>query len=423
MPPVAAKRIGATRPRHRRRRRTPAPGAARPEPVKPDPVAPVEPVSPETLRAHWRIAFDAAQAALRAGRLYLTATELGAHAAELVAERERTSRLLKAYARDHRGGAPVLPGVHTLSQARRMLGLPPEVTACVFSLDGILIGSAAVHAAAWTETFDELISARVERTGGLFAPFNPRIDYRAHIHGKPRLDGVRAFLSSRGISLPEGHPDDAPGTETVHGIANRKNAALLRLLDRQGLTAFAGAHEYLVIARDAGVSRAVVSASANTDTILERAGLSSLIDGSIDGNADRRGAAAPEAGARHPARGLPPARSRAAPHRSVRDEPCRDRRRPHRRLRLRRRRRPLRRGEGCWSTREPTSWSAASTTCSNAGARPERRLRFPAGVMSPSALQLPSAIRACLFDLDGVLTDTATVHARGLEGDVRRVPA
>lgn len=168
----------------------------------------------------------------------------------------------------------------------------------MFNLDGVLIGSAALHVAAWAETFDEFISARIERTGGQFAPFNPLGDYPSHIHGKPRLEGVRAFLASRGISLPAGDPGDPPGTETVHGLANRKSAALTRRLDEQGVTAFQGSRRYLEAARDAGVHRAVVSASANTQTILDRAGLADLIEDCVDGNtmlAERlRGRPAPD---------------------------------------------------------------------------------------------------------------------------------
>lgn len=172
-------------------------------------------------------------------------------------------------------------------EARQLLGLPVEVTACVFNLDGVLIGSAAVHAAAWAETFDEFISNRVERTGGNFAPFNPRVDYPAHIHARPRLDGVSAFLASRGIRLPEGHADDPAGAETVHGLANQKNAALLRMIETDGIEAFQGSRRYLELARDAGVRCAVISASANTETILERAGLADLIELRIDGNTIR----------------------------------------------------------------------------------------------------------------------------------------
>jgi beta-phosphoglucomutase-like phosphatase (HAD superfamily) len=154
----------------------------------------------------------------------------------------------------------------------------------VFNLDGVLIGSASIHAEAWRETFDEFISRRIERTAGSFAPFDPRVDYSKHIHARPRLEGVREFLASRGISLPDGSPDDPPGTETVHGLANRKNRALLRRLEDGGVSAFEGARLYLGLAHDAGVHCAVVSASANTQTMLERARLTTLVDERVDGN-------------------------------------------------------------------------------------------------------------------------------------------
>ncbi len=159
------------------------------------------------------------------------------------------------------------------------------MTSFVFRLNGVLIGSAAVHAAAWAETFDEFIFNRTERTRGRFAPFDRRTDYLERIHGKPRLEGVRAFLASRGIRLPEGDPDDPPAAETVHGLANRKNQALVRRLDERGLSALEGSRHYLEIAHDAGVHSAVVSASAHTYTILARAGIADFIDDVVDADA------------------------------------------------------------------------------------------------------------------------------------------
>ncbi len=264
--------VVASSTRRPRRRAAPQTGAARQELV-----------SLETLRTGWRAAFDAAETALQAASLYLSPEELHARSRRLAAERDPTAELLQALARERRTSVPLWQLLTPPWEARRLLGLPDSVTACVFNLDGVLIGSAAIHAAAWTETFDELISRRSERTGGRFAPFNPRTDYPEHIHGRPRLEGVRAFLASRGIRLPEGDADDPPGSETVHGLANRKNQALLRRLDQHGVTAFAGSRSYLEIAHDAGVHTAVVSASANTQTILELAGLADLIDESVDG--------------------------------------------------------------------------------------------------------------------------------------------
>lgn len=167
-----------------------------------------------------------------------------------------------------------------------MLGLTDDVDACVFELEGVLTGAASIHAAAWAETFDDLLLSRAERSRdrlGPYAPFNPRTDYVTYIHGRPRVDGVRAFLASRGIRLPEGSPDDQPSAETVHGLAQRKNLALLRRLAAEGVQAHAGARHYLEALREAGVHAAVVSASANTSAILARAGLDRLVDVRVDG--------------------------------------------------------------------------------------------------------------------------------------------
>src|SRR5262249_30259236 len=145
--------------------------------------------------------------------------------------------------------------------------------------------SAELHAAAWEETFDELLVRRAEHAQ--LAPYNPRTDYAEHLHGRPRIEGVRNFLASRGITLPEGSPDAPPGAETVHGLANRKNQALRRGLMRQGVAAFEGSRRYVEAAREAGLRLAVVSSSANTDEILERSGLGPLIHAVVDGNTMR----------------------------------------------------------------------------------------------------------------------------------------
>jgi len=247
-------------------------------------------VSLDALNADWRDALDAAQDALQATTScpthLLTAEELRERGTRLTQDRSAVAQLLDRVARDehvrllHRLTAP--------RATKRMLGLPAAVQACVFDLDGVLTSSADGHAAAWADTFDELLSRRLERAGVHFshyARFSRRADYDEHIDGKPRLDGVRAFLASRGIILPEGEPGDPPRAETVYGLANRKNEALLRRLDRQGVAAFEGSRRYLEAAREAGLPCAVVSASANTSRILERAGLTSLIGERIDGNA------------------------------------------------------------------------------------------------------------------------------------------
>jgi beta-phosphoglucomutase-like phosphatase (HAD superfamily) len=242
----------------------------------------VPPVDLNALRARWRTALAAADAALHAGERYLGGAQLHEHRVHLADEYAPTVRLLRELARDE-GIAlylaqPFLPP----GEARRLLGLPPTVKACVFNLDGVLVGSAAVHAAAWTRTFDEFLSRWPQRAEGGAAHFDPHVDYPAHVHGRPRLEGVRTFLASRGIRLPEGTPADPPGADTVHGLANRKNEVLVRLLDEGGIAAYEGAQRYLELAHDAGLRCAVVSASANTEAILERTGLAGLVDRRVD---------------------------------------------------------------------------------------------------------------------------------------------
>ena len=272
---------------------------------------PLPEIDLDTLSAHWRVVFNAEEDALRAaGRcgtsLQFSGSELHLWSSRLVQERQATAELLDEIAREqhvrlyHRLSAP--------RATRRTLRLPADLEACVFDLDGVLTTSGALHSAAWAETLNEFLARRVERTGERFAPFrpfNPRVDYLGHIDGRPRLAGVHAFLASRGIRLPEGNPEDPPGSETVHGLANRKNEALLRRLDREGVTAFAGARRYLEAAREAGLRCAVVSASANTRGILEHAGLADLVEQRVDGNTIGEWKSSPRS--RHPTRYSPPA--------------------------------------------------------------------------------------------------------------------
>jgi beta-phosphoglucomutase family hydrolase len=161
-----------------------------------------------------------------------------------------------------------------------VLGLPDAVTACLFDLDGVLTNTAAVHEAAWKETFDAVLQAHAG--GGEFRPFD-REDYLTYVDGKPRAAGVRDFLESRGISLPTGTSDDAPGAETINGIGNRKNVELTRRIHEDGVEVFDGSRRYLEAARDAGLRRAVVSSSANTADVLEVTGLAPLIELRVDG--------------------------------------------------------------------------------------------------------------------------------------------
>jgi beta-phosphoglucomutase family hydrolase len=164
-----------------------------------------------------------------------------------------------------------------------MLGLPDGVTACLFDMDGVVTQTAVVHAAAWKEMFDEFLRDRARRTGTEFVPFDPHADYDAFVDGKPRLDGTRAFLASRGIDLPEGTPDDPPGTATVYGLSNRKNALVLAKLAAGGVQVYQGSIRYIKAVREKGIATAIVSSSANTKQVLDSAGIADLFDARIDG--------------------------------------------------------------------------------------------------------------------------------------------
>jgi beta-phosphoglucomutase family hydrolase len=179
-----------------------------------------------------------------------------------------------------------------------MFGLPDRVTACLFDMDGVVTQTAVVHAAAWKEMFDEFLRDHAKRTGTEFVPFDPHADYDAFVDGKPRLDGTRAFLASRGIDLPEGTPDDPPGTATVFGLSNRKNALVLAKLAAGGVQVYQGSIRYIRAVREKGIATAIVSSSANTKQVLDSAGIADLFDVRIDGQiaAERglRGKPAPD---------------------------------------------------------------------------------------------------------------------------------
>ena len=119
-----------------------------------------------------------------------------------------------------------------------MLGLPDKVRACLFDLDGVLTDTASVHTKAWKAMFDAYLSQRAERTGEKFVPFDAAADYRQYVDGKKREDGVRSFLDSRGINLPDGNPDDSDAAETIYGLGNRKNDMFQKVLDSDGVEVF-----------------------------------------------------------------------------------------------------------------------------------------------------------------------------------------
>jgi beta-phosphoglucomutase family hydrolase len=174
----------------------------------------------------------------------------------------------------------------------RVLGLPEGIRACLFDLDGVLTQTAKIHAAAWKQMFDEFLREWSERTGEPFDDFDRPTDYDEYVDGKPRLDGVRSFLESRGIELPMGSPSDPPDAETVHGLGTRKNESVLELIREQGVEPYEGSVRFAELAREQGQRRAVVSASTNCRDVLVAAGIEELFELRVDGVvAEREGLA------------------------------------------------------------------------------------------------------------------------------------
>lgn len=164
-----------------------------------------------------------------------------------------------------------------------MIGLPAHISACLFDLDGVLTSTTGLHISAWKEAFDDFLRDHASHTGATFVPFDPAQDYTLFVDGRPRFDGVRTFLASRSITLPEGPLDAPPGFESVHALGNLKNAQVLAQLDKGAVTIKTGAREYLQAAADAGLARVVVSSSANATRVLRITGLDQFIESIVDG--------------------------------------------------------------------------------------------------------------------------------------------
>jgi beta-phosphoglucomutase family hydrolase len=157
-----------------------------------------------------------------------------------------------------------------------MLGLPDHITALLFDLDGVLTGTAALHRAAWKETFDPLL----EKAGQ--PPFT-EADYNNHVDGRPRFDGVREFLRSRGIVLPEAEPDAPPSDDSVQGVGNRKNERVQQIIAERGVDPYPGSRRYLDAAKAAGLRLGVVTSSANGKAVLDAADLTTYVEARVDG--------------------------------------------------------------------------------------------------------------------------------------------
>ncbi len=159
---------------------------------------------------------------------------------------------------------------------------PERYDAVLFDLDGVITATAHVHASAWKRMFDEYLEARAASLGEPFRPFTED-DYLNHIDGRPRYDGVRTFLVSRGIQLPEGDPSDSPDQETVCGLGNRKDELFNQVLEAEGVEVYDGSVRFLQWVRDQGMKTAVVTSSKNREAVVAKAGLEDKFDTSVDG--------------------------------------------------------------------------------------------------------------------------------------------
>jgi beta-phosphoglucomutase family hydrolase len=159
-----------------------------------------------------------------------------------------------------------------------------QYDAVLLDLDGVITDTASLHAACWKQMFDEYLKERATKQGEPFQPFDLSQDYRLYVDGKPRFDGVRDFLKSRGIDLPEGSRDDPPDAETVIGLGNRKNDLVNKHIEDIGVQAYPGSVKLIQQLRREGFRIAVVTSSQNCTAVLKAAKLDSLFDLQIDGN-------------------------------------------------------------------------------------------------------------------------------------------
>ena len=160
-----------------------------------------------------------------------------------------------------------------------------DYDAALFDLDGVLTPTAEVHMRAWDRMFNDYLA---ERSASESAEPYTSADYFAHIDGKPRFDGVRTFLASRGIELPEGSTDDAPDAETIGGLGNRKNAVFAEILEEEGVDPYPASVRLLDHLDTRGTAVAVVSSSRNAPVVLAAAGLADRFEIVVDGEVAAR---------------------------------------------------------------------------------------------------------------------------------------
>ena len=161
---------------------------------------------------------------------------------------------------------------------------PDKYDAVFFDLDGVITATAKVHAKCWKVMFDEYLRKRSAKLGEPFRPFEIDPDYRLYVDGKPRFNGVRDFLTSRKINLPEGTHEDPSNAETIGGLGNRKNDLINEVIENEGVEAYEGSITLARQIRDAGIKIAVVTSSQNCDAVLKAIHITDLFDAKVDGN-------------------------------------------------------------------------------------------------------------------------------------------
>lgn len=160
---------------------------------------------------------------------------------------------------------------------------PRDYDAVIFDLDGVITDTARIHSIAWKKLFDDYLAQRADRYGETHEPFDKNVDYRRYVDGKPRYEGVRSFLESRGIDIPYGTPEDRPDQETVCGLGNKKNPMFLEGLQTHGADVYDSSVRLLKDLLQAGIKTAIVSSSKNCAKILEVAELTHLFQVKVDG--------------------------------------------------------------------------------------------------------------------------------------------
>jgi beta-phosphoglucomutase family hydrolase len=158
-----------------------------------------------------------------------------------------------------------------------------DYDAVLFDLDGVITDTATIHAACWKKMFDGFLCNRAPANGEDFRPFDLATDYRLYVDGKPRLDGVRDFLRSRGLHLPEGHHDDPSQADTVAGLGNRKNELVGKIMEEAGVEPYEGSVALIKQLRREGFKTAVVTSSENASAVLAAAKLGGFFDARVDG--------------------------------------------------------------------------------------------------------------------------------------------